>query len=57
MVLSSRAEPRRSATMRSTNLEAELPLISFDDPLNHTEDVVCTVVDNTIAKHGDKTAR
>ena len=43
--------------MRSTNLEAELPLISFDDPLNHTEDVVCTVVDNTIAKHGDKTAR
>ena len=47
MVLSSRAEPRRSATMRSTSLEAGLLFISFDDLLTRINDVVCTVVDNT----------
>ena len=36
------------STMRSTSLEAGLLFISFDDPLNHTEGIVCTVVDNTL---------
>ena len=32
------------------HLEAELPRISSNDPLNHTEGIVCIVVDNTRAK-------
>ena len=32
------------------HLEAELPHISSDDPFNNIEDLVYTVVDNTLTK-------
>ena len=31
--------------------------ISFDDLFTRIKDIVCTVVDNTLAKHGDKTRK
>ena len=57
-VLQCRATARSRAvrsTVRSTSTEAELTFICFDDLLNNAEDVICTVVDNILAKHGDKT--
>ena len=47
----------RSVTLRSTGLEGELPFIYTDDPLNSIDDIVCTVVDNTLTTHGDKTRK
>ena len=52
---SHRAEQSRTVTVRSTSLEAELPFIFFDDLLSHIADLVCTVADNTLAKHNNKT--
>ena len=54
MLASHRAEQSRRSTVRSTSLEAGLLFISFDDLLNHTADLVCTVVDKIFEKHGDK---
>ena len=48
--------PQESRTVyraECQHLEAELPFISFDNILNHIEDLVCTVVDNT-PEAGDK---
>ena len=43
--------------MHSPSLEAELLFVCFDDPLNHTEGIVCIVVDNTLAKPATRPTR
>nr|BAN37679.1 asparaginyl-tRNA synthetase, putative [Entamoeba histolytica] len=56
MLSSYRAEQSRTVRHLAEylHLEAELPFISFEDLLNHLEDLVCTVIDNVMAVHGDK---
>ena len=36
------------------HLEAEMPFITFDDLLNHLEDLICTVVDDIMKSCGDE---
>ena len=52
MLSSNRAEPNRKVrhVAEYHHLEAELPSVCFDDPLNNAEYLVCTVVDNILAK-------
>ena len=47
MLSINRAEPSRTVRLRSEYQPRGVPpFISFDDPLNHTDDLVCPVVDN-----------
>ena len=57
MLSSYLAEPSRTVHRAEYQLRGGAPVISFDDPLNHTEDLVYTVVDKITTKPTTRPSR